>query len=76
MKAYFGLRLRCSWLRLGFYFKFTPVFFHLMIFTSIKEINTLLSKVINRLRKEINMSLSKRMSSFYLKVTNGLVTHI
>ena len=34
-----------------------------------KRINKLLSKGINRLRKETNRLLSKRMSNIYLKVT-------
>ena len=46
------------------------------LFISIKEINRLgkakdrlLSKVINKLRKEINSLLRKGMSNIYLKVT-------
>ena len=61
----FGNVIRCStlWLWVGYfiYYKFTPVFFNgcWMLFNSIKEIN--------RLRKEINRSLSKGLSNIYLK---------
>ena len=40
-----------------------------MFFLSNKEINRLLSKIINGLRKDINRFLSKGMSNIYLKFT-------
>ena len=43
------------------YFKLTLVFFLMDVFSSVREINTLL--------KEINRLLSKTMLNIYLKVT-------
>ena len=65
LKLIFGNLIRCSALRLWMgcfiYFKFTPVFFSMDVFSSVKEINNSLKEINSRL-------LSKGMLNINLKV--------
>ena len=65
LRLTFGNLIRCSTLRLRvgcfIYFKFTPVFFLMDVFSSVKEINNSLKEINSRL-------LSKGMLNINLKV--------